>query len=49
MTLQAAKSMLMRERMDWNRPHLNWIADHFYRTIRSAEPPSEPEPEKTPR
>lgn len=27
--------MLMRERMDWNRPHLNWVPGSLYRKFRS--------------
>lgn len=31
MTLQAAKSMLVRDRMDWRKPHVPWISMKFYR------------------
>ena len=33
MNLLQAKPMFVRERMDWRRPHLNWLSDTFYRTI----------------
>lgn len=31
MTLQAAKSMLVRDRMDYRKPHLTWFPDQIYR------------------
>ena len=34
MNLQAAKCMLMRESMDWNRPHLKWLPVTLYRLFR---------------
>jgi len=30
MTLQTAKYALLRERMDWNRPHLRWLPNSVY-------------------
>lgn len=30
LTTGTAKSMLMRDRLDWNRPHLNWLSKAFY-------------------
>ena len=30
MNLIQAQSMLLRDRMDWRKPHLNWIANAFY-------------------
>lgn len=34
MSLIAAKTMLIQERMDWRRPHLRWLADRFYRNAK---------------
>ena len=34
MPLNAARSLLIRERMDWSRPHLSWLADVFYHNLR---------------
>ncbi len=34
MPLNAAKTFLVRERLDWNRPHLRWLADTLYRNLR---------------
>ena len=31
MSLQAAKSMLVRDRMDWRKPHVTWLSSKFYR------------------
>lgn len=31
MNLQAAQSLLIRDRMDWRKPHLRWISERFYR------------------
>lgn len=31
MMLQAAKSMLVKDRMDWHKPHLNWVPEKIYR------------------
>lgn len=31
MNLEAAKTVLVRDRMDWNKPHLRWIPDWNYR------------------
>ena len=30
MNLLHARSIVVRERMDWNRPHLAWIPRAFY-------------------
>ncbi|CUJ16205.1 hypothetical protein TA5114_00843 [Cognatishimia activa] len=30
MNLAQAKSIVVRERMDWSRPHLAWIPRRFY-------------------
>lgn len=30
MNLVAAKTLLMRERLDWRRPHLNWVPEQLY-------------------
>lgn len=34
MSLIAAKSILIQERMDWRRPHLRWLAEALYRNAR---------------
>lgn len=34
MLLQNAKSMFVRDRLDWNRPHLNWVQTVYYSTRR---------------
>ncbi len=31
MNLIQAQSLLLRDRMDWRKPHLRWVADAFYR------------------
>jgi len=31
MNLHVAQCLLRRDRMDWRKPHLNWISDRFYR------------------
>ncbi len=31
MNLHAAQSILIRDRMDWRKPHLNWLSDTLYR------------------
>ncbi|SIO37877.1 hypothetical protein SAMN05444722_1769 [Rhodovulum sp. ES.010] len=36
MTLQSAQAILMRDRMDWRKPHLNWISDRYYRYFRTS-------------
>jgi len=36
MNLQAAKSVLVRDRMDWNKPHLTWVPEWAYRLFRDA-------------
>lgn len=37
MNLLAAKPMLVRERMDWNRPHLHWLPKALYFNKRAAK------------
>lgn len=36
MNIQIAKSMLVQERMDWNRNHLSWLPHRAYRLLREA-------------
>ncbi|SLN50340.1 hypothetical protein ROA7023_02174 [Roseisalinus antarcticus] len=36
MTLHNARTLFTRERMDWNRPHLNWMPRKLYRLAREA-------------
>ncbi|ARE41054.1 hypothetical protein RGUI_2913 [Rhodovulum sp. P5] len=31
MNLHTAQSLLLRDRMDWRKPHLKWMSDSFYR------------------
>lgn len=31
MNLNAAKSMLVQDRMDWRKPHVSWLSGKFYR------------------
>jgi hypothetical protein len=31
MNLQAARSILIQDRMDWRKPHLTWVNDRYYR------------------
>jgi len=31
MNLRTAQSMLIRDRMDWRKPHLNWVPERIYR------------------
>lgn len=31
MTLLTAKSLLVQDRMDWNKPHLSWLSARIYR------------------
>ena len=38
MNLQAARNLLMRDRLDWRKPHLRWINDTYYRLFRSTHP-----------
>ena len=37
MPLNAARTLLVRDRLDWNRPHLRWFADTLYRTLRPSK------------
>ncbi|MBB4020555.1 hypothetical protein GGR17_000346 [Confluentimicrobium naphthalenivorans] len=37
MILQAAKTMLVRDRMDWHKPHLSWVPDWNYRLFRNVK------------
>ncbi len=34
MTLLTAKTILVRDRMDWHKPHLNWMSNSVYRFLR---------------
>ena len=34
MTLMTAKTMLVRDRMDWHKPHLSWLPARVYRALR---------------
>jgi len=34
MNLQAAQSILIRDRMDWRKPHLAWLSEGLYRQFR---------------
>lgn len=34
MTLAAAKTLLVRDRMDWHKPHLSWLPARVYRLVR---------------
>lgn len=34
MSLIQARALLTRDRMDWNRPHLNWLNDQLYNFFR---------------
>ena len=36
MPLVAARTFLGQDRMDWNRPHLRWLAAALYRNLRTA-------------
>ncbi|MDJ0825385.1 MAG: hypothetical protein QNJ16_07775 [Rhodobacter sp.] len=36
MNLQAARSILIQDRLDWTKPHLRWISDTVYRHLRSV-------------
>lgn len=33
MTLQSARYTLVRDRMDWKRPHLRWVPNALYTVI----------------
>ncbi len=33
-TLQAARSILVQDRMDWNRPHLAWLPKRLYLNLK---------------
>lgn len=35
MTLMTARALLITDRMDWNRPHLNWMTEWVYRNFKS--------------
>ncbi|MEX5727129.1 hypothetical protein Ga0609869_000482 [Rhodovulum iodosum] len=37
MLLQSAQAMLIKDRMDWRKPHLKWIASRYYRLFRQAK------------
>lgn len=34
MSLLTAKGMLLKERMDWHKPHLSWVLNNYCRTYR---------------
>ncbi|KPA22169.1 hypothetical protein shim_16160 [Shimia sp. SK013] len=34
MNLNTAKHLLVRDRMDWHKPHANWLAQTMYRLRR---------------
>ncbi len=36
MNLEAAKSVIMRDRLDWNKPHLQWLPGSLYRFFAQA-------------
>ena len=42
MILQAAKQILVKDQLDWNRPHLTWMPDNLYRLSQEAHPRAEP-------
>jgi hypothetical protein len=31
MSIQHARAMFIRDRMDWRKPHLNWVSSRLYR------------------
>lgn len=31
-----ARALLVQDRMDWNRPHLNWLPNGLYRLARDV-------------
>ncbi len=35
MTLVTARSLLLSDRMDWRKPHLNWVSNRLYRPFAS--------------
>lgn len=37
MNLQAAQSLLLRDRRDWNKPHLPWLPSALYRLYRTSQ------------
>ncbi len=34
MNLTTARHLLIRDRMDWHKPHLRWLNDGLYRLFR---------------
>ncbi|SES14060.1 hypothetical protein SAMN04490244_10669 [Tranquillimonas rosea] len=38
MNVQIARASLVRDRMDWNRPHLGWLSNKLYRLRREVFP-----------
>ena len=34
MNLLTAKTMLVQDRMDWHKPHVNWMPARVYRFLR---------------
>lgn len=39
MNLQAAQNLLLKDRRDWNKPHLPWLPQTLYRLYRSTPKP----------
>ena len=37
MNLYSAKQMLVRDQLDWNKPHLNWLPEWAYRLFRETK------------
>jgi hypothetical protein len=37
MAPNTAKSLLMQDRMDWNRPHLRWFPNRVYRLFHEVK------------
>ena len=36
MSLSSARSLLVHDRMDWNRPRLRWVSPALYRLYRAT-------------
>ena len=36
MTLHSARTFVVRDRLDWNKPHLQWMPNRLYRLFRRA-------------
>ncbi len=37
MNLHVAQSMLVRDRMDWRKPHLSWVPTRIYRFFNESK------------